>query len=336
MYGGLSMNFQQLKHFKALAEIRHYAKTAKYLCISQSYLSTSILNLEKEIGFSLFDRNNRNVVLNRNGTIFLEFVNRLLELLDEGIEYVREMNENYSYVNIGILPEVSSLLGPKFFSSIDLNHENERIKVNVKKISKYSKDLFQDLKNFKLDIIFTTKDNINFDKKILDYSSACPSNPRETLNNIVLVPVLKQKFVLLVSKNHELSRYESIRISQALNYPFIKYTDNTSLDDYVQSLFEITNNRIYDVSYTVDTYELAAGLAASGLGIAIVPDLPYLDYIDAHKINISYPVYSRTIYMAIIKNDHINPQTKKVYNEVFKYAKKNNLISKNFKYKLHL
>ena len=71
----------------------------------------------------------------------------------------------------------------------------------------------------------------------MDYSSACPSNPRETLNNIVLVPVLKQKFVLLVSKNHELSRYESIRISQALNYPFIKYTDNTSLDDYVKSLF---------------------------------------------------------------------------------------------------
>ena len=79
------MKFQQLKHFKALAEIRHYAKTAKYLCISQSYLSTSIINLEREIGFSLFDRNNRNVVLNRNGTIFLEFVNRLLELLDEGI-----------------------------------------------------------------------------------------------------------------------------------------------------------------------------------------------------------------------------------------------------------
>lgn len=330
------MKLKQLKQFKVLAEIEHYARASESLGISQSYLSTSIKDLEDEIGFTLFDRNNRNVSLTRKGAIFLEYVTKSMDLLDEGIKYIKETGKKTSAVNVGMLPEVPGLLGPSIFSDMDIYHEDKKIKLNIKKISNNSKDLFNDLKNYKLDVIFATIDNIKFEEKVIDYSKTYSSNPSKTLNSLILVPLLNQKFVLLVNKNHPLAKYESVRMRQVLDYPLIKYSDNTSLNDYMDNLLKFTNNRIYEHSYIVDTYELAAGLAASGFGVAIVPDSQNFDHFDAHKIDISYPVYSRTIYMALLKNKNLTPEVKKVYREILKYSQSKHLISENFKHKVGL
>ena len=55
------MNLQQLYYFKTIAELEHYTKASQMLNITQSSLSHSINDLEKELGVLLFIRQGRNV-----------------------------------------------------------------------------------------------------------------------------------------------------------------------------------------------------------------------------------------------------------------------------------
>lgn len=52
------MTLLQLLYFETLARVLHYTRAAEELHISQPSLSYSIAELEKELGVSLFKREN--------------------------------------------------------------------------------------------------------------------------------------------------------------------------------------------------------------------------------------------------------------------------------------
>lgn len=76
------MELLQLKYFKTVAEIGKISDAAQALFISAPALSTSVSRLEKELGVKLFDRTNNRVILNRQGEIFLRYVNQIFSELD--------------------------------------------------------------------------------------------------------------------------------------------------------------------------------------------------------------------------------------------------------------
>jgi len=86
------MELLQLDYFCKLAKTQHLTSTAQELMISPSSLSSTIKKLEKEVGFSLFDRIGRNIELNNNGQIFYEYINSSLKLIDTALREVREAN----------------------------------------------------------------------------------------------------------------------------------------------------------------------------------------------------------------------------------------------------
>ena len=63
----------------AVGEEQHYGRAARRLHVAQPALSRQIQDLEKEIGFELFERLPRGVKLSAAGKLFLEDVRRLLQ-----------------------------------------------------------------------------------------------------------------------------------------------------------------------------------------------------------------------------------------------------------------
>lgn len=64
------MNSQQIKIFLCLAACKNFSLAAEQLYLSQSVVSYHVRTLEKEIGFSLFDRNTHGVELTPAGESF--------------------------------------------------------------------------------------------------------------------------------------------------------------------------------------------------------------------------------------------------------------------------
>lgn len=67
------MNFKLLKQFLALAETLHFGRASNECYVSISALSRNIRHLEDELGVSLFNRDNRTVVLTQEGQKFLKY-----------------------------------------------------------------------------------------------------------------------------------------------------------------------------------------------------------------------------------------------------------------------
>jgi DNA-binding transcriptional LysR family regulator len=77
------MELRHLRYFVAVGEDQHFGKAAKRLDIAQPALSRQIQDLEKELGFMLFERLPRGVRLNAAGKLFLSDARRILQDVDE-------------------------------------------------------------------------------------------------------------------------------------------------------------------------------------------------------------------------------------------------------------
>ena len=76
------MELLQLQYFKTIAECQHITNAANKLMISQPSLSNTLSRFEAELGVQLFDRQGRNIILNRYGEMVLEHTNNILRELD--------------------------------------------------------------------------------------------------------------------------------------------------------------------------------------------------------------------------------------------------------------
>ena len=83
------MPFSDLENFKVLAEKLNFTNAAKALFMSQPSLSKSIGRLEDRLGFSLFDRNTREVELTAAGRSFYKDTIELLDLYEQAVTRAR-------------------------------------------------------------------------------------------------------------------------------------------------------------------------------------------------------------------------------------------------------
>jgi len=77
------MELRHLRYFVAVGEEQHFGRAAGRLHIAQLPLSRQIQDLEREMGFPLFDRLPRGVRLSAAGPLFLSDARRILQDVDE-------------------------------------------------------------------------------------------------------------------------------------------------------------------------------------------------------------------------------------------------------------
>src|SRR4029077_15541783 len=77
------MELRHLRYFVGVAEEQHFGRAAERLHIAQPALSRQIQDLERELGFLLFDRLPRGVRLSAPGKVFLSDARRILQDVDE-------------------------------------------------------------------------------------------------------------------------------------------------------------------------------------------------------------------------------------------------------------
>lgn len=277
------MNLHHLRYFVELAHTGHYTRASEVLCISQPSLSHAIRQLEEELGVPLFEKNGRNTTLTCFGVQFLECVENILKTLDTEVETLKRSAKGAGTIRLGFLRILGVHWLPGLAEEFLKSQKTDNIHFTFH--SGATEDLLKGLKARHYDLVFC-------------------SHPNDD-TGLLCIPVIRQKLVLIVPEKHPLSEFDSVRLEQTLEYPFIYFGKSSGLRYDIDDLFKKIGKQP-KIMYETEEDQVIAGLTSQNFGIAIVPEMEILKELQVKQIQISYPCAERAIYM-ISNNQFFTP-----------------------------
>jgi len=108
------VTLKQLRAFVAVAETRSFTHASDELHITQSALSALVRQLESQVGFKLFDRTTRSVLLTKAGEEMFPVLQKIMRDLSSALSSTRELlTKTRGRVTISASPLLSSTLVPE-------------------------------------------------------------------------------------------------------------------------------------------------------------------------------------------------------------------------------
>ena len=121
---------RQLRAFQLVAQHRNFARAAEALYITPSGLSLLIRKLETQVGFRLFDRTTRHVLLTPRGDELLTVARSSLHVLDATVARLSQSARvAETTVSLGAPPLVASNILPAAMREFQSTHPHLRIRL---------------------------------------------------------------------------------------------------------------------------------------------------------------------------------------------------------------
>ena len=129
-------SIKQLNYALAVAKRLHFKKAADDCFVSPSTLSNAIAELENQIGFQIFERTNKKVIVTKLGLELLKKV----ETIQFHIEDIKNLGEKQkaplsSPLTIGIIPTIGPYLLPLVLPKLKKYYPNLKLKILESKSS---------------------------------------------------------------------------------------------------------------------------------------------------------------------------------------------------------
>ena len=107
------ISLKQLTYALAVERTLHFKKAAEECAISQSALSTALAEMEKQLGFQVFERDNKKVLVTALGREVLEKAKSIKLQMDD-LQRLADANKNplSTPMSIGIIPTIGPFLLP--------------------------------------------------------------------------------------------------------------------------------------------------------------------------------------------------------------------------------
>jgi len=124
------ISLKQIRYAIALEKHLHFRKAAADCSISQSALSTALSEMEKLLGFSVFERDNKKVLITPVGADFLAKARNVQLQVEELMSLADIQRGVLSYsMKVGMIPTVCPYLLPKVLP--ELNAKYPQFELNV-------------------------------------------------------------------------------------------------------------------------------------------------------------------------------------------------------------
>jgi len=241
------MELRQVEHFLAVVEHGSFTAAAGVSRIVQSALSTSIRNLERELGGALFERTTRRVTLSEAGRAFLPGARRLLTEAGAAADAVRAVaGLHRGRVAIGMI----QWLGP-----VDLPAELSRF-------HREYPDIQISVLNAPVSVLL---DRLREGELDLAYLAADGALPDDTVGRTVF----REDLLLITPPGHRLAGQPRVSWHELDGEPFVDFADGTAVTGIIRRLStQLGLHR--RVVGQVTQLDLQLDLVRNGLGVAIV------------------------------------------------------------------
>lgn len=245
------MNTRQLEYIITIAEEKNILRASEKLYISQSTLSQTLLNLEKELGTPLFIRNQRELSITEAGQYYVEAARDIMHIKEQTYERIRSIsNTGKERYRVGI----SSQEGMERFLTASGIFQKKYPGIELYATDESARNLLKKLNMGKLALIITSLDSldkITFPYKVLN---------REEI--LLMVP--KAVPYKLWGENRRL-KWELLK-----NEHFILSKQNSTMRSITDHIFKQLGVNP-DIVCELDNPSATIHMVAEGTGLAFLP-----------------------------------------------------------------
>lgn len=236
------ITLQQLRYFKELAKTQHLTQTAERLYITQTTLSNTIINLEKQLGVKLFDRVGRNLQLNEVGKLYLRYVSEALMVLDNGLTAVNDYKES-------VQQAVSvAMTNSNVWSDLIRGFHTRYHSYSIRQVGCDKAQFRNKLMDQEIDFVIAGES---------DFSLAGLEH------NVIRV----EQIYLCVPTGHRFDGAQGIYLKDAKEESFVNLPESNSFRGFCDDLFKKAGIA-YNAALECD-YVMREKLVAAGFGVAI-------------------------------------------------------------------
>lgn len=246
------MNLKHLRFFITVAQELHFRKAADRLEITQGPLSLAIQSLEEDLGTRLFDRTRRAVTLTAAGQALYDDAPAILERIENARRHVHRVASGESgRLRLGFT-SASSLL--PFFSLAISSYRALRPDVVVA--------LQEQPSSLQLQALLTEE---------IDAGILRPRSPNQG-PDLVLKHLMDEPLLVALNQNHRLAKCTDLSLDELRDEAFISYPSDSGVVLY-ETIMILCGKRSFVPRVVQEAREASTiiGLAAAGLGIAVVP-----------------------------------------------------------------
>jgi len=239
-------SIKQLNYALAVAKRLHFKKAADDCFVSPSTLSNAIAELENQIGFQIFERTNKKVIVTKLGLELLKKV----ETIQFHIEDIKNLGEKQkaplsSPLTIGIIPTIGPYLLPLVLPKLKKYYPNLKLKILESK----SSSLVQKVNDGDLDMAIL----------------ALPYN----LRGLLSFKFWEENFYYISHKNN---KYKKSLKAKDINFSELMLLDDGHcLKNHVLAACKINDNQ----QFSMEASSLATliQLVANNMGSTLVPHM---------------------------------------------------------------
>lgn len=290
------MELRQIKYFMEVAKREHVTEAANKLHVAQSAVSRQIFNLEEELGVDLFIREGRTVRLTRIGKVFLEHMERAINVIDNAKQVVEEyVDPEKGTIHIGFSASLASYILPTAIYYFRKQYPDVKFELNQNSYSEL--------------IEAVIKGDIN-----IAILGPIPAEKEKIKSSVLFT----EDIVALLPSNHPLANRSSIKLTELRDESFVLFPEGYILR---KEIMEGCIQRGFrpKVSFEGKDLDAIKGLVSAGLGVTLIPEVTIVDCLPRStvKIPVIEPSLKRSVG-AIIPTERELLPTEKLFHQFIK------------------
>jgi DNA-binding transcriptional LysR family regulator len=244
---------RRLSHVVATARYGSFTVAAGHVGITQSALTKSVAELERQIGYQIFERTARGVILTEKGELFVERAARLLDDAHSLLEGATAGHDPYADVlRVGVCPTSLEYLLLEPISALVLRHPRFRIEVSGASFDR----VLQQLRTGSVDVA-------------LGYDAAFSEHPDIEREHLTYLQT-----TFFVRHGHPLLECPDVTLDDIAEFELVSPSESRPYDSFIREIYEAKRIDPRTKVHTVDYFPLTRRIVANTNAISFA-DISY-------------------------------------------------------------
>ena len=242
------MDIQYIREFISVAKTCNLPLAADQHYISPSLLSLHIRKIEEELGYPLFDRTSRSMVLNKQGQFFLLYAKKIVSAYDEYLSRsAKALDNRFRQLHIGLIGSVAQTTTENLIADFYKEHPDVRLYIK-------SRDYPQILTNFlstgQCDFVFLYDSDTH-------------------IEGVTITPLFTDSLVAVLSPDHPLSQKNEITAKDLRNEKILTQNTDSKIYQKILQFFEEQGTTL-NISFAINSHSLMEDMLEVNSGVGLM------------------------------------------------------------------